>query len=469
MSDTTATNFEPAEAQPNELSDWLGALFTLWPIVRRYWWIVAVVAICVMSLTGLYLFTRPDLYRADATIVLTPGLGQKSDSDLSDLAGPKDLNVFTNTQLQLLRSNEVIDRAIDTCGAASWAEFEGMDRTQLEKKIATALDINLPAQTALLNVSTLSTDPTHSQSMVNAVCASYLDKCKKVMHEIRGERATQQQTAGESPQVRYLDICRQVDDFMRDNAISPDQTNNPFEMERQQLIGEKDEADRAVAVLQQQADLAIKAQKQYTGRTISLSPEELRKPENDITELLMLPRVLNDLTIQKMTQDIFTAEGLVAGTQASLGPDNLGLKAQQEMLWTLRRMRREQVQATLDGTSLELMLAQQKAADVGKDFFEVQDKYDNWRNSLIKLNDLLRQKREAETTYEDVRSNRDRSQILSRMDMLPASTWSEASLPMKPYDQQALLKMVLALFGGVVLGVLTAVAYDRMDSSIRTR
>lgn len=468
MSETVTVPFEAPPEKASDVVDWVNVVMTVARIVRRYWWLVLSVSLFLTAVGALVLFTRKDAYRAEATIVLTPGLGQKGDSDLTDMA-TKDMSVFINTQLQLLRSATVIKGAIDSCHAGDWDEYKDLDQAQLEQKIGTSLDITMPNDTAILSVAVLSPDPTHAQNLVNAVCDSYLNACREVMREIRGERATQEENAGETSQSKYLEKCAQVDSFMKENQIAPDETVNPYEQVLQIASQNKDDADRDVMLAKYQVDMANKAEADWQARTAKLSPEDQRKPENDITEMMQLPAVQSDDTFQKMTQQIFYQEGVVAMTGATLGPDNQGMKAQSDMLWTLRVFRRSEVEAIIAGLRMQLDIAQQKAIVIDARFDDINTKYSNWRNALIQLDNLLTQKHQAETTYEDMANTTDRSQILSRMDMLPASTWNEAALPTKPYDQQSVLKLVLIFLASVVVGVLAALGYDRTDSSIRTR
>jgi succinoglycan biosynthesis transport protein ExoP len=179
---------EPEEPAGLELS-----IYQITLILRAHWKKVLITALSIMILGAAVIKLLPKSYTSTATL--------KVDSDLKDpLAGeigPGERGGYIPTEMQLMRSDEVLLAVIDHLDlthnkelAAGYSGDPANLREWVKERLYKILDVQQGVEGSLLiNVTATSRNPLMAAQLANAVADAYVDQERRRLDDPAAERA----------------------------------------------------------------------------------------------------------------------------------------------------------------------------------------------------------------------------------------------------------------------------------------
>jgi polysaccharide biosynthesis transport protein len=179
---------EPEAAPGLELS-----VHQLMLILRAHWLTVLLIALSIMIVGGTVIKLLPKSYTSTATL--------KVDSDLKDPlageAGPGERGGYIPTEMQLMRSDEVLLAVIDHLDlthnkefAAGYSGDPANLREWVKEKLYKVLDIQQGVEGSLLiNAGATSRNPLMAAQLANAVADAYVEQERRRLDDPAAERA----------------------------------------------------------------------------------------------------------------------------------------------------------------------------------------------------------------------------------------------------------------------------------------
>jgi uncharacterized protein involved in exopolysaccharide biosynthesis len=162
-------------------------------IVRAHWKKILIIALSIMIVGGTGIKLLPKSYTSTATL--------KVDADLKDPlageAGPEERGGYIPTEIQLMRSDDVLLAVVDHLGltrnkefAAGYSGDPANLREWVKEKLYKDLEIQQGVEGSLLiNVSATSRDSLMAAKLANAVADAYVDQERRRLDDPAAERA----------------------------------------------------------------------------------------------------------------------------------------------------------------------------------------------------------------------------------------------------------------------------------------
>jgi polysaccharide biosynthesis transport protein len=162
-------------------------------ILRAHWMMVLIIALSIIAVGGIVVKLLPKSYTSTATL--------KVDSDLKDPlageAGPGERGGYIPTEIQLMRSDEVLLAVIDRLDlthnkefAAGYSGNPANLREWVKEKLYKVLDIQQGAESSLLiNVGATSRNSLMAAQIANAVADAYVEQERRRLDDPAAERA----------------------------------------------------------------------------------------------------------------------------------------------------------------------------------------------------------------------------------------------------------------------------------------
>ena len=162
-----------------------GLLTILW---RRKLTMLASLLLCLVA-GAIYVAVTPPRYMATAAMLIDPRLGKSVGNDPNTPGFVTD-NAAMDSQIKLFTSQTVLSRVARQVGLATDPEFNGKDRSLLQrllhpkqvldggidlKALEDAITIKRPERTYVVEIDVLARDPNKSAAIANSLTQAYID------------------------------------------------------------------------------------------------------------------------------------------------------------------------------------------------------------------------------------------------------------------------------------------------------
>ena len=192
MDATTTPTVHPGAANPQSAETGLAPLLRhAFALFRRNLWLIAsIVALMVAAAVVLTMLQTPR-YTATSTVEINQQadtvLGEELEADSTASPG-WDIDLFLNTQLEIVRSRALAERVVRRLNLASSDRFfaamqaPGLTETESEQErtntavdmVRANLEVELPRDTRIASLAFTSTDPQISAEVANAYAAEFI-------------------------------------------------------------------------------------------------------------------------------------------------------------------------------------------------------------------------------------------------------------------------------------------------------
>lgn len=208
--------------------------------------------VCVLG--GLYYVTKTRIYQSSAELLVLQVGGPLTETSLDGNNSTKDM---LPTYLKILKSDEVLNAALEEIPEQLRTDFVGLSRSQWAERLRTRLAVSSTRRTNVLELSYRSVDPKVAPVVLNSVLTAYIQFLKEtyqgetrdILQILSKDKADVEQRLAQR-EADHLRLMRESGDFLR----TPNNSLNPrFERVLQlnnELVKALEETIRARAMLQ---------------------------------------------------------------------------------------------------------------------------------------------------------------------------------------------------------------------------
>ena len=423
---------------------------SLTQILRIIWarkWLVLTLLVVVSVAGSVYIKLQPKLYTADASMIIE----MRIDPVLGALAPSLAMPGYMATQVDILRSERVAGRVVNMLGVArsqsaieQWRNATNA-KIPLERYFAGLLQRGLTVEPGhgsnIINLSYSAPDPVFAQSAVNAFAQAYMD----VSVELRVAPAKQSAS--------FLDEQTKV---LRANLEAAMSKLSKFQQERGIIVSDErfDQENARYQVLVSQLSTAQADRVDAVTRQFNSGGESS-------------PEILASGAVQGLKSQLAVAETKLTELSAVVGknhPSRIQLEAQ---IGTLRHQIAEESRRVAGGTSAVSRGSSQKVAALQQLVDEQRKKLLALRADRDQVDVYKRDVDTAQRAYEAISSRVGQFNLESQNNQANTRLLSEAAEPLYPSRPKVMVGVAASVIGGLVLGILAALAWEMIDRRVR--
>ncbi len=420
---------------------------------RRRLPLLLVSALVAVGAAGAWLVRAPKKYRATASLLVERPLP----TDLGILApfgGLLEASRFASTQCQVLESHVVIDEAARRIDVAGWPEFAGLDAAARGAAIADALEVEPRGESALVDVAFVAFDPERAARLVNEVCDVYLAHVSA-----REKEQVRRDLSAIESELPRLEAARDqgrldLEKFKQENAFLT------FDGRADLLHEELKQQSRIVQELREKQD-ALSARKAVIDEVLAADPEspELRRALAAALEFAPDRRVAEQLA------QLQARRAELAGTE---GARRAQLEALDQEIARLDQSIRDEEQRSIDGVAYQCEIARQSVDHAESRLAALQATAADLDVAQAHYDSLSTRTKDAASLYERLAQRRDELLVLQARSGAATRIFVQdpATPPIEPCAPRPAVILALAALLGLLLGVMGAVALDRIDDRI---
>jgi len=420
-------------------------------ILRARWWVaLAVFAIALVGTLGLSL-VWPKKYAATASVVVDAKPDPVSAMLYPGMSPPS----FMTTQVDILQSERVAQRVVRNLKLtdnpdvrAQWQQAtggQGAIEVWLADTLVRSMDVKPSRESTVLTVTYKAGDPRFAASMANAFVQAYID----VSLDMRTSPAKQYSSFfdGRAKEAReQLEAAQaKLSAFQKDNGIIA--TDERLDVESARL----NELSSQLVTMQAIAGESSSRNTQAQGSSGDKIQDVLSSPviaalKSDLSRAEVGLQQLNTRYGENHPQVIET-KGNIIELRARLEAETRKITGGVTVTNNINRQREAQVRAELEAQRAKV-LRMKAVRDEGSV--------------------LARDVDNAQRTYDALQTRLTQTNIEGQANQTNINVLSRATPPLEPASPRLLLNLLLAVFGGTLLGVLAALGLEMFDRRVRS-
>lgn len=438
-------------------------------ILKRRWLRVAVTCIVVVvaTLLGISLVERQ--YRAEVSLLLNPS-GPEVLDEVQGIEEQLDANTYRHyyrTQREILSSRTVAAEALTRLGLAEDPTFLGVDKITNEAERASAIeaidpverlreliDIREVTESRVVRVRIEYSDPDLAAEIANTVAAAYVDHVSGERSDTGARAAVDldKERAGARDRLRAAEAA--LDRFKAEHEITTIALEDRQNIVTANIIELSARTKAAQALTFEAKNLYEQAKKLHQTGVSAGAAALLRPSERNIFDHLLTERLAAESEFQKIDTEFGPRHPLWKQAKQRLDLLELTTKDEAESHLATFRARYEAALGTERQLAGELERERKRALELSR--------------LEPSFRELARDVSDAEEIYL-VLSRRDTEVNLTNRveDEPPVSILDLAITPREPIRPRVSLSIAAAVFVGLLLGTVLAVAADMRDFTLR--
>ena len=447
------TSTQQPEPPPDE--DYV-SLATYWQMLLRRRWTVVSVACVLTALTAIGTFKTKPVYKAVAHVNVEPDTpALQTLNDLYQRMYTDD-DLFLQTQIQVLKSDNIAWRTIEKLGLAQNPSFAGEQKPGIQKANANErkiqlvsqlkgrLSVDLVPKTRMLDIGVESTDPQLAAHIANALVDTYID------YNFREKYDATRQAAGMMEQ--QLDELKAKVEKSQQALVDYERQNSMVDTGEKQNVQEQMLSDLSRDLTVAQSD-RIQKESLYN---------QVRSNRAQMSVLAH-----NDL-LQKLEEKGADLKGQYAEALNQYGPNfpKVTRLAQQvnenqaqiekEQNRVLDRIRNDYATAS-NREKLAIDAVAHQKEELGK------------VNQLLVQHNILQRDFEAnQQLYQNLIQKLKDATVSAGLRSTNIHMIDEAFPPTSPIRPQKTRDIAIGMLAGVILGVMLAFAQEALDHSVKS-
>ncbi|MBD2353382.1 polysaccharide biosynthesis tyrosine autokinase [Tolypothrix sp. FACHB-123] len=445
-----------------------------WPILKRRWPITAVVISSVFGLTALATFIQKPVYESQAKLLFNKQSGASSltglSSQVGELSGLTNLSNPVDTEAEVIRSNPIIQRTINSLNLK--------DKSGKPLKIEQflkLLKLKTIRGTDVMQLSYRSTNPQEAATVINSLMGYYLES--NVRTNRSEARAAREFLSKQLPEIekRVLKAEIALRRFKEQNRVVALDVEakagveglKDLEQEITTAQGELAAAKTRSTALQREMDLSIQQAVELS--TLSQSPgiqqvlEEYQKAQDELAVARTRltddnPTIINlEQKQAALRSQLERRVGQTLGSSEPIPEQNLQIGELKQNL------SEDLVKSEVERLALGNRVAQlRQAYIINKKRLDILPRLEQQQLQL------QRQMQVAKVTYEQLVKQFQEVEMIENQNVGNARIISDALVPDKSVSPIVPLNLALGGFLGILLGVGTALILEATDNSLKT-
>jgi succinoglycan biosynthesis transport protein ExoP len=445
-----SAELRPPATSPEEQS----IAHVLW---HRRWMVILSVIGCVAA-GALYYTFAPRAYSASAVLLLDPHLGRGLGADPVQPGYVSDTSAI-DSQVKLLTSQGVLKRVADSEHLEKDPDFNGENRSLLSRLLGPArppgeavdlialaekITIKRPERTYVVEVQATASSGEKAANLANAVVRSYNEDqiAARVQAAENDSRWVRQKLAGLEMQIRAAE--NKVESYKSANRIVSTEGLRSNEQQVADLTKELGTARARASEAKARLDQVQRIAKQ--GR-IEASADALKSP-----------------VIERLRTQQADSERELARLSETLGARHPALVETQAQNTKLKGLIRDELTRIQTGIESEYNAARANAASLEHQIDQLKGQSNVTSQKLVPLRQLEREVEVLRASYDRFAKIQD-TLTQQESESPPARTIATARPPLSPSNPRRLVVALLALGGGLFLGLALALLSEHSARS----
>jgi capsular exopolysaccharide synthesis family protein len=421
-----------------------------WRVVWQRRWAVATVFLFVLGSVGLYSFLAPPIYEAVATVEVQPqarrmGPGQDVSGIGAGSYGWFAEEKYQNTQVEIIRSRAVAEKAFETLGLRSDVRFaKAKDPIGVLRGMFRVVPRR---ETGLIEISMRSSNPDDAARCVNAVADIFVQRNLQRAKDNAAQALDQITVLMKPLEQRLTDVEAKRFQVLKETKSYSPETQQEIERQRLTKLNE-----------------GLNATRMEVSRLKSLL-DKIQQIVDGQGDPMSIPELSKDESVQRLGTDKVSLERDFEAVKVTYRPGAPAYQEAESKLEKVKQRIRGQVSIHLNVIRNEYELAVSNERSIRDDIQAAEQQA------------LLTGR--AASSYDVVRTD---SATTKAMYDVIAKTWNEVSVnsqlvanniavldhaipPIYPVAPNKKLNLVLGMLMGTFLGIATAFFLDYLDNT----
>ena len=420
-------------------------------ILRARWWVaLAVFAIALVGTLALSL-VWPKKYAATASVVVDAKPDPVSAMLYPGMSPPS----FMATQVDILQSERVAQRVVRNLKLTDnpevrgqWQQAtggQGAMEVWLADTLVRSMDVKPSRESTVLTVTYKAGDPRFAAAMANAFVQAYID----VSLDMRTSPAKQYSSFfdGRAKEAReQLEAAQaKLSAFQKDNGIIA--TDERLDVESSRL----NELSSQLVTMQAIA-----------GESSSRNTQAQSSSGDKIQDVLASP------VIAALKSDLSRAEVGLQQLNTRYGENHPQVIETKGNIIELRARLEAETSKITGGVTVTNNINRQREAQVRGELEAQRAKVLRMKAVRDEGSVLARDVDNAQRTYDTLQTRLTQNNIEGQANQTNINVLSRATPPLEPASPRLVLNLLLAVFGGTLLGVLAALGLEMFDRRVRS-
>ncbi len=421
-----------------------------WRVVWQRRWFVITVFVLVVGLVGVYSFLTPPVYEATATVEVQPQARRLAPGqDVSGIGagsyGWFAEEKYQNTQVEIIRSRSVAERAFETLGLKNDPRF--VKAKDPVGSLRSMVHVVPRRETGLIEISMRSGDPNDAARSVNAFADIFVernlqrakDNADQALQSIRSLMTPLRKDLTEV-EARRFDVLKQTESY------SPETQQ---EIIRQRLS----KLNEGLNTTQMEA-----------GRLKTLLDKILQIQDGQ-GDPMSIPELAKDEALQKLGSDRVGLERDFEAVKVTYRPGAPAYQEAETRLEKIKQRIRDQVAAHLDGIRNAYDLAVSNERNIRTDIKGAEQQAFQAGVATSQYDVARTEASTSKAMYEVIAKTLNEVSVNSQLVANNIAVLDHAIAPIFPVAPNKRLNLVLGVLIGAFLGIATAFFLDYLDNT----
>lgn len=397
---------------------------------------------------------QPKIYSATAKLIID----FKEPTSLNAILPSNLQGDYLATQIGILTSQHVAGKAVDLLGFAEDPEVikrfeeetggQGQIRDWLVDIYRGGLRVYTDDNSRLVSVRYRSEDPEVAAKLTNAFVDAYIDTVLSLNVEPARKSA------------EWID--QQLAELRQ--ALEAAQSRLSAYQQEKGIVATDNRVDIEMARLSSLADQLATAQAEV--ETFQSRLSQVRETD-ELALLQTLPEVLSNSYVQSLKGDLRRKETELAQISSQVGSGHPQYQRIAAELRSLRAKLKDEMGKVVQGMRVQLEAARNRVNSLEAAQAEQKAKLLNLRKTADDLPVYVREVENAQKNYDEALARFQQYTLQSRVKQTNVSVLSRAGIPKEPAGVKSRIKMLLAAFLGLVVGVCLAILLELKNRLIR--
>jgi len=428
--------------------------------LREYWkvlwqgrYTVLAIFLLTVAVTAVYTYVQTPVYRATATVEVQPKpTNLAPGQDVSGLGsagyGWWAEEKYHNTQVEVIRSRDVAQRAFDRLGLETHPAFaEASDPIEAFRR---RIQVDPRRETGLIEISIAGADRHAITEWANAVARAYVDRnLDKAKDKVRGAVETIHE------QMAPLEEDLQVAERERMKLLKDEKVIDP---EKQAEI-----VQQSLAAYHQQRT-EIEGSLARLRNTLAKIDELERQDADPVT----LPELRDDTTLQELNRQRVELQREIKSARVRLRPSHPTLEQKLGELATIEQRIDDQVGRIVTSLRNQVAVEQHNLDDL-RDLIATAEEVSRRVGEVNSEYEIrLTQTETRKQIYETIAAKMNEISLAADLLSNNVSLLDEARVPLYPIKPRKRVNLMLGAMMGMFLGVGLVFFLDYLDNTFRT-
>lgn len=422
-------------------------------LLRRRWWLVALIMAAFVALAGVYAVVTPKTWRTSTRVLLDPRDKQLVGTDVTKPQYSVEPG-WVETRLELVKSygnlaavvkreNLTADGEIMGSGAAEATPDAAVARAV--RNLAEMVIVERPKENNLIDVTVTTRDPDKSARLAQAVAEAFVAGLaqSKVAQLEQADTLLSRQVEGMRDKMQSAEA--KVEDYKRANGIS---------VTRGALVDEE--------TLRQlnESLVAARARAQETRERWEKLKQATKSGE------VQFPAGLDGVgsaVLSRLKIEAALAAARRTETEQDYGPLHPKARAAQAETERARLALQDQLKSLISTAEMDYQLARSNEENVRKNLDRAQARLADTGQAMVALQELEGEAQARRELYKSFVSRLQETVLQKTTQVSDATIVSPAQVPLKPFAPRLSLALALALLAGLGTGVSAALYGGRRE------